>query len=55
MCLFFFSQLIKHLSKPLDSWGPYLKEHRAQRQMMGDGYNQESQIPLKEQGDGQKV
>lgn len=50
-----FVELIKYLSKPLDTWGPYLKEHRAQRQMMGDGYNQECQIPLKEQGDGQKV
>ncbi|XP_048778053.1 sodium- and chloride-dependent glycine transporter 2-like [Ostrea edulis] len=40
--------LIKYLTKPTENWGPYLKEHRAQRQMMGDGFIHDAQIPLKE-------
>ncbi|XP_078326543.1 sodium- and chloride-dependent glycine transporter 2-like [Crassostrea virginica] len=48
-------ELIKHLAKPKDKWGPYRKDHRSERLMMDSGYTQESQIPLKEQTDGHKV
>ncbi|XP_061193112.1 sodium- and chloride-dependent glycine transporter 2-like [Saccostrea echinata] len=50
-----FIELIKHLSKPTEKWGPYKKDHRAQRQRMDDTYNYESQIPLKDHTDSHKV